>query len=203
MSQTAQNDAGSAHSGSIPGDILPGNNTAPRPVANVDVHQHKFDDGFYDKIRNLITEEPQPGDPGVYDGTRYYNVIIVVSRDDGDARDPDETAKENKDAIVKRIKIAGARDITPAGSLSFVTASIPVADIPGFSLHDEAYRLGDGELPVVSEVDIARQTIRATPDDVRTAVGRSLAGPENMAVAKEQTPTTCAPQLGGVSTALA
>ena len=158
----------------IPGDLIPKDNT-PGPVADVDV-SYKFDNGFYDKIQGLILETPQDGDFGVYDGTRYYNVIIIVTRDDGDGRDPEETARENKDAIVKRLELLGARDIIPAESLSFVTASIPVADIPGFSLHDEIYALGDGELAITLEVDTARETIRATPGDIRGAVGKNLDG---------------------------
>jgi len=164
---------GDAPDPGIPGDLIP--TRPPGPVGNVDA-PHKFDTGLYAKIRGLIAEDPQAGDPGVHDGTRYYSVIIAVSRDDGDGRGPEETARENKGAVVKRLELVGARDIAPAGSLSFVTASVPVADIPGFSLHDEVYRLGDGELPVVSEVNMARQTIHATPDDIRSAVGRNLDG---------------------------
>ena len=153
----------------VPGGLIP-DDDAPGPVANVDAAEYKFDGGFYDKIRGLMAEAPQDGDPGVYDGERYYNVMIVVGRDDGDGRGSDETAKENKDAVVKRLQLLGARDIMAAESLSFVTASVPVADVPGFSLHDEVYAIGDGELPVTPEVDKARTTINATPGDVRTAV---------------------------------
>ncbi len=176
MSQTAQDDADSAHSGSIPGDILPGNATAPGPVANVDGHQYKFDEGFYSRIQDLILEDPQEGDFGVYDGERYYNVVMVVSRDDGDGRDGDETASENKEAVVKRLKAVGARDIVAAESLSFVTASIPVADIPGFALDDDVYKIGDGEQKVTLAVDTARETINATPLDLRLAAGRVFDG---------------------------
>jgi len=171
-SQTATD--GPSDTAGIPGGIIPGDDAAG-PVANVGA-EHKFDDGFYAKIRGLIAEDPQDGDPGVYDGERYYNTIVVVGRDDGDGRNPDETARENKDAVVKRLETLGARDIAAAESLSFVTASIPVADVPGFSIHEEVYRLGDGELPVVSEVNRARQTIHATPDEIRAASGMNLNG---------------------------
>ena len=159
----------------VPGGLIP-DDDAPGPVANVDAAEHKFDGGFYDKIQGLMAEAPTDGDPGVYDGERYYNVLIVVGRDDGDGRGSDETAKENKDAVVKRLQLLGARDITAAESLSFVTASVPVADVPGFSLHDEVYAIGDGELPVTLEVDKARTTINATSGDLRTAVGRTPDG---------------------------
>ncbi len=140
------------------------------PVASV-ADQHKFDDGFYEKIQDLIRDTPNDDDIGVHDGVRYYDVILVVSRDDGDNRDPDAVAQENKDALVKRLALLGAQNIRSAESLSFVTASIPVADIPDFSIHDEVYRLGDGELTVVAETDIARDTINAYPDDLRSKVG--------------------------------
>ena len=127
-------------------------------------------------IQDLILEEPQDGGFGVYDGERYYNVIIVVSRDDGDDRTGDEVAEENKDAVVKRLEILGARDIFAAESLSFVTASIPVADIPGFALDDSVYKLGDGEQNAVTEVDIARRTIRATESNMMSVVNRVYNG---------------------------
>ena len=158
----------------IPGGIIPDDDTIG-PVANTGA-EYKFDDGFYQKIQELINTEPIDGDYGVYDGERYYDVLIVVSRDDGDDRTPDETAKENKDAVVKRLNILGAKNIFAAESLSFVTASIPVSDVPGFSLHDAVYALGDGEIVITPEVDTARQTIHATDDEISQAVGRSLNG---------------------------
>ena len=165
-SQTAGDGTGAP---TVPGGLIPDDDT-PGPVANTGA-EHKFDGGFYQKILDLAQEAPRDGDPGVYDGTRYYNVLIVVSRDDGDDRDPDETAGENKDAVVKRLELLGARDIRSAESLSFVTASIPVADVPGFSLHDEVYALGDGELPVTVEADRAMRTTHSTPSDLRLSVG--------------------------------
>ncbi len=170
---SAQVHDGAGSNPDIPGGLIPEDGT-PAPVGNVDV-KHKFDVGFYQKIQDIILEEPTDGDPGVYDGKRYYNVIMVVSRDD-DGRDHEEAAKENKDSVVKRLELLGARDIVAAKSLSFVTALIPVADIPGFSLHEEVYRLGDGELEVIAEVDTARNTIRATDGDMRAAIGRVLNG---------------------------
>ena len=155
-------------------DIIP-KDDAMEPVANVDA-QYKFDGGFFDKVRGLVNEVSQDGDFGVYDGIRYYSVIIVVTRDDGDNRDPDEVAKENKDAIIERLELIGARDIVAAESLSFVTASIPVADIPGFSLYEEVYRLGDGEIPIEFAVNTARTTIHATTNDLIRSTGKLVDG---------------------------
>ncbi len=160
----------------VPGNLVPENDAVPGPVAAVDAAFYKFDDGLHSKIQDLMLEEPQDGDFGVYDGERYYNVIIVVSRDDGDGRTADEVAKENKNAVVKRLEILGARDIIAAESLSFVTASIPVADIPGFALDDSVYKLGDGEQNAVAELDTARRTIRATESDMTSAVNHVYNG---------------------------
>ena len=153
-------------------DIIP-RDDGVGPVANT-VAEFKFDDGFYEKISRIIEEPQLSGDPGVFDGARYYNVILVVSR--GDGPDPDMVARENKDALVERLEALGARDIAAAESLSFVTASIPVAEVPGFSLHDEVFKLGDGEIPVVPHVDTARVTIDATAERITTAAGRLLDG---------------------------
>ncbi|MDA8001579.1 MAG: S8 family serine peptidase [Alphaproteobacteria bacterium] len=155
-------------------DIIPQDDSVG-PVANTGA-EFKFDDGFYQKIQNLIDAEPRAGDPGVFDGVRYYDVILVVSRDDGDDRDPDEVARENKEDVVKRLGLLGARDVVAAETLSFVTASIPVAEVPGFSLHEDVYKLGDGELHVESDVDLARDAIGATMRQLATSAGRSVDG---------------------------
>ncbi|ABK77169.1 hypothetical protein CENSYa_0536 [Cenarchaeum symbiosum A] len=158
----------------VTGGFVPGDD-AVGPVGIVDA-EYKFDAGLYAKVLDLVQEDPQGGDPGVFDGVRYYNVIMVVSRDDGDGRGPEETAQENKDSIVRRLNLLGARDILAAESLSFVTASIPVVEIPGFALDNSIYRMGDGEEEVRVFVDTARQTIRATDDNIRTPIGKVHGG---------------------------
>lgn len=157
-----------------PADLLRPESDKVGPVG-VTIETGKFDVGFYEKILALSLLEPDEGARNVYDGVRYYDTIIVVSRDDGDSRSGDETARENKDAIVKRLQAVGARNIIAAESLSFVTASIPVADIPDISLHEEAYKIGDGEIPVTATVDKAIQTIHATPAEI-TVSGTPLDG---------------------------
>ncbi len=122
----------------IPGDIIP--TTPPGPVGVA--IESKFDHGFYQKIQGLIQKDPQVGHVSIHNDTRYYNTIIVVVRDEGDGIGSDEVAGKNKDAVVKMLELVGARNIVSAQSLSFVTASIPVEEIPGLSLHDEMYRLG-------------------------------------------------------------
>jgi subtilisin-like proprotein convertase family protein len=149
--------------------LLPVNNTMG-PIGIVDT-AYKFDDGFYKRIQEIITAgqlQQQGGDFGVYDDIRYYNVIIVVSGDDNNNKDSDTVIQENKDAIEKRLKAIGARDIVKAKTLSFVTASVPVMAIPGFTLNEQVYQIGDGEQKVVTAVDTARNTINASPDALTT-----------------------------------
>ena len=160
---------GDAVPGAVPGGIIPDDDTVG-PVAETGA-EYKFDDGLYQKIQDLMAQAPMEGEYGVYDGVRFYDVLLIVTRDDGDDRDHDEVARENKEYLVSRLKEAGALNIRAAESLSFVTASVPVADVPGLSLHDEIYALGDGELPVTLDADTARKTIRATSDDLISAIG--------------------------------
>ncbi len=157
----------------VPGNLIPDDNTLG-PVADVDIPA-KFDGGFYDKIQSIISDVPQDGDYGVHDGTRYYDVLIIVARSDD--KNAEETARENKDIILQKLDLLGARNIAAAESLSFVTASIPVADVPGLSLYDEVYAMGDGETPVTLEIDTTRGTVHATPNEIRTAAaGTNLDG---------------------------
>ena len=156
-------------------DLLPEGNVTG-PVGNTGAVTEKFDDGFYDDVLALLQEEPLEGNTNVYDGRLHHNVIIVVSRDDGDGRDADLVSSENKADVVEKLNLLGARDVLAAESLSFVTATVPVVAIPGLSLHDEIYRMGDGELPVTLEVDMARVTIHATADEMRESDGTVLNG---------------------------
>lgn len=41
--------------------------------------EYKFDDDFYQKIQDVILEEPQGEDFGVCDDQHYYNAIMVVA----------------------------------------------------------------------------------------------------------------------------
>ena len=155
-------------------DLLP-ETDSPGPVGHTGVPA-KFDEGFYEDVLTLLLEEPLDGAPGVYDGKLHRNVIVVVSRDDGDDRNPDIVSRENRAEVVERLERLGARDIVAAESLSFVTATIPVAEIPGLSVHDEIYRMGDGEQQLVLSLDRARETIHATNDELRMPNGAILNG---------------------------
>ena len=127
------------------------------PVTNVGL-EYKFDPGFYNKILDIMDDPVIEGDPGVFDGTRYYDTILVISRG---GIDGDLTAKQNKESLLIKLNEIGARDIYVAEVLSFITASIPVGEVPGISIHDEVYALGDGEQEFTVDVDQARRTINA------------------------------------------
>ena len=147
----------------------------------------KFDSGFYVKIQNLILEgasatassasatassasvasqalsvipDTDPTHPDAGDLAGHYHVIIQIDGSD------EEEIDLNKMSVVDALEAAGSHDIVPANVLSFVTASVPVAAIPGLSLFGEVHMLGDGEAPVVPQVDTARQTIRAGAADL-------------------------------------
>ena len=151
----------------------------------------KFEGGFYEKIWGLIQESADAGDSITRHGqggsqkhadagdsiTRhgqggsqkhadaenpipYHHVIIQISGDD------DEEIRLNKVSLVERLEAVGAHGIVPADVLSFVTAYVPVTEIPGISLFGEVYLLGDGSIPTVSQMDRARGTISATAADL-------------------------------------
>ena len=138
-------------------DIEPDPDQPIGPVTNVGL-EYKFDPGFYDKIKDIMDDPVIEGDPGVFDGTRYYDTILVISRG---GIDGDVTAKINKESLLIKLNEIGARDIYVAEVLSFITASIPVGELPGISIHDEVYALGDGEQEFTVNVDQARRTINS------------------------------------------
>ena len=121
---------------------------APQTVGGSDDHPSaesakgvpaKFDHGFYEKVQDLIREgggavqqAPKfiPEADFEYvprSAVRYYHVIIAI---DGDG---DAAVRRNMASVVDALEAVGARDIVPGGSLPFVTASVPVGEIPGLS----------------------------------------------------------------------
>ena len=158
--------------------VQDGNGSTTSDNVNATTKLYKFDVGFYQKIQDLTQQQTttRGSDSSTNNGTRYYDTIIVVVRDGGDGIGNDEVARENKDAIVEKLKLVDARNISPGTSLSFVTASIPVDEISNLSTHDEIYKLGDGELEIHPNVDTARGIIHATAGEIATTSGRNLNG---------------------------
>ena len=131
--------------------------------------QYKFDEGFYDLLHGEGgTDSRQARGQEAGDLRKapweYHDVVIIVSRGGSDGIESDEAASRNKATVVRVLKAMGARDIVPAQSLSFVTASVPIHRIGELSLLDEVLQLGDGEALATLPIDTARTTVRATSE---------------------------------------
>ena len=144
-------------------------------MATVDVSA-KFDDGFYDDVQRWIVEAGSAGATGASEGPPARNVMIVVDRTSADGRDPDTVASENKDTVVRALGELGASDIVKAESLSFVTATVPLARIAELAGYGSVYRIGDGEAVLHQSVGTARSTIAAETRDRTLSGGKVLAG---------------------------
>ena len=118
----------------------------------------KFDEGFYQKIQALTTPEQAQNVRSAIQ--QYYDVVIVVATHDRHGNDISSQSKANVAAILAE---AGARGVFVAESLPFLTASVPVSEINGLSLHGQVYLLGDGRIQLSYAINNARETINATP----------------------------------------
>ena len=136
-------------------------------VAFADVVEEKFDPFFYDKVKSLIGGEIS-GASADEDG--LYNVIMVVNGV------TDDEIQENKDALAELLEEIGAKNIKPAVVLAFVTADIPIQEIPDITGLAQIMQIGDGELPVELAVDKSKETIKATSQDIRQIHNTNLTG---------------------------
>ena len=136
-------------------------------VAFADVIEEKFDPFFYDKVKSLIGGEIS-GASADEDG--LYNVIMVVNGG------TDDEIQENKDALVELLEEINAKNIKPAVVLAFVTADIPIQEIPSITGLAQIMQIGDGELPVELAVDKSKETIKATSQDIRQIHNTNLTG---------------------------
>ena len=134
--------------------------------------QEKFEPGLYQKIQNLVASQLQQKS-----STRsavpptYYDVVILVTTHDADGND---ISKASKKAVADLLTEAGARNVSAAQTLSFVTASVPVAAINSVSLHGEVFLIGDGQIELVRAMDDARQTVNATGTSLRGTNGTGV-----------------------------
>ncbi len=90
----------------------------------------KFDSGLFDRIGEMLEANV----------TGSYSVLLIVS-------DVDKRAVEQ---ILTDCH--GAKDVGAGETLSFVTASVPLGEIPTLSAYDEVQRIGAGELFVIPVV---------------------------------------------------
>ena len=129
----------------------------------------KFDVPFYNTIQKLAAQEPQRS--GLRSDALYYDVVITVARHDAHGND---ISAEQKEIVVEKLNDIGARDIVTSKNLLFVLASIPVGAILDFSLHDEVYGLGDGQIRGNLTINTSRMTVNAEQVDLIEPDGTTL-----------------------------
>ena len=122
--------------------------------------QEKFEPGLYQKIQNLVASQlRQESVTRSAVPPTYYDIVILVTTHDADGNDISKTSKK---AVADLLTEAGARNVSAAQTLSFVTASVPVAAINSVSLYGEVFLIGDGQRELVHAMSSARQTVNAT-----------------------------------------
>lgn len=127
----------------------------PEPKSDNE-RKKKFDVGFYDKIQQKIKHE--------YDSTEYHTVIIYLKTDDislyPEGLIQKSRAMVNKDLLAYNLeKVHDGKNIFKAKELSFVSAQIPVKEIPKLADYEFSYLIGDGESKVQFQLDTSKGQI--------------------------------------------
>ena len=107
------------------------------------------------------------------DDVLYHTVVIIVAKYGPDGAD---ISGQQKAGVVGELELAGARDISAAQTLPFVTASVPVDMIIGLSLLGEVRLIGDGQIQMHSDASDPIATINATAAALATARGTTANG---------------------------
>ena len=152
----------------------------------------KFDPGFYEKVQLLAGGAAHGGGEN---GTRYYDVVIIVGRDA--SPDDGNVAKINKAELAERLELLGATGIVQGELLSFVIASVPVDAINYISTLAEVYRIGDGEMEVTSFINRAKMVTNSTPARIIAAAGTELDGSGVLVGIIDGTHTPVSPNIFG------
>ena len=129
----------------------------------------KFDSSFYDTVQTLVKQESY--NDRLRSVVHYYDVVLTVARYDAHGND---ISAEQKEIVVEKLNEIGARNIVAGKNLLFVLASIPVGTILDFSLHDEVYGLGDGQIRGNLTINTSRMTVNAEQDDLLEPDGTML-----------------------------
>ena len=129
----------------------------------------KFDSSFYDTVQTLVKQESY--NDRLRSVVHYYDVVFTVARYDAHGND---ISAEQKEIVVEKLNEIGARNIVAGKNLLFVLASIPVGTILDFSLHDEVYGLGDGQIRGNLTINTSRMTVNAEQDDLLEPDGTML-----------------------------
>ena len=129
----------------------------------------KFDSSFYDTVQTLVKQESY--NDRLRSVVHYYDVVLTVARYDAHGND---ISAEQKEIVVEKLNEIGARNIVAGKNLLFVLASIPVGTILDFSLHDEVYGLGDGQIRGNLTINTSRMTVNAEQVDLLEPDGTML-----------------------------
>ena len=144
--------------------------------------EQKFDSKFYDKTIQMINAKSQGKLPEFLAESRSmksisdmpndkqdsYQVLVVVDKRDDAGRISEVVAQENKENLASILRDThGATDIYVAEKLSFVSATIPVSEIPKLSEYENIVsRVGDGEQKVFPMTTIEQAQTIINSDDV-------------------------------------
>jgi hypothetical protein len=103
---------------------------------------HKFDGGLYEKIERLIAEKSLKSDKtSDLSDDDYYTLLIIANKG---VTGSDNVSSTSKDAIVSLLESYGAKNIYRAGTLSFITADVPLSKIAELSTSNAVFLIGDG-----------------------------------------------------------
>ena len=121
--------------------------------------QEKFEPDLYWKVHNLVASQSrQESATCSAVPSTYHDIVILVAARDADGNDISEASKR---AVTDLLTAVGARNVSAAQTLSFVTASVPVAAINSVSLYGEVFLTGDGQRELVHAMSGARRTVNA------------------------------------------
>ena len=122
--------------------------------------QEKFEPDLYWKIHNLVASQSrQESTTCSAVPSTYHDIVILVATHDADGNDISEASKR---AVTDLLTAVRARNVSAAQTLSFVTASVPVAAINSVLLYGEVFLIGDGQRELVHAMSGARRTVNAT-----------------------------------------
>ncbi|HUT06473.1 MAG TPA: S8 family serine peptidase [Nitrosopumilaceae archaeon] len=122
----------------------------------------KFDSGFYDLVQEKIQNKTQT--------TEYYDVIIMVKKVEEEGLDKKTVANNNKNKLEYVLRNHyGVTEYYKAETLSFITARVPISEIPRLADQDFVGILGDGEIeikPLSLNMDEAKISVNSIDVDV-------------------------------------
>ena len=109
-----------------------------------DTNITKFETDFYEKINNVINTKITLSD--TFTELEYYGIVILVNNVNNFGSYDENISQQNKNDLEDLlINIHGAKDVVKGQNLSYVTAYIPIQEIPKLSFYDFVHIIGDGQ----------------------------------------------------------